>query len=308
MPFKKAEKTASRLKLYVYGESGTGKTVTALSFPSPAVIDAERGTIFYGDKFDFDVKYTSNPTEVMTLIRELIIDPSGYKSLVIDPFTTIYEAILDQQTMFMRKKTGNKTYELKPLDYKAIKSQVRTIVQMLLALDMNIIVTARSKTLYESSDGNFMKVVGTQPDGPKNLPYLFDTVIELEKTAEGKRLAHVEKDRSNKLPEVFEFSYEALVEYWGLEGFEREPVQFVAQKKLDEMTGRHVEISLDGKPLMTAGITAPQIKTLQKLAKELGEEVFSGMLQTDYMISSVLDLKEDEADTLIKDASGAANK
>ena len=306
MPFKKAAKTASRLKLYVYGESGTGKTVTALSFPSPAVIDTERGTNFYGNEFNFDVEQTTDPVKILKLIEELIGDPQGYKSLIIDPFTNVYEAILDRQIMYMRKKTGDKNYDLKPLDYKSVKTQVRAMVQMLLALDMNIIVTAQSKLLYDSTDSNFMKVVGTQPDGPKNLPYMFDTVIELTIDEEGKRIAHVEKDRSNKLPREFEFTYSKLVEYWGVEGFEREAVSFEAQKKLDEMAGRHVEVVIGAKKVMTSGISADQIQKLQKISKQIGDEVFSQKLQDDFMVTSVLDLKNDEAAAFIDDLSALA--
>ena len=51
--FKKAETQADRLKMYIYGEAGTGKTVTSLQFPNPAVIDTEKGTTHYGKFFDF---------------------------------------------------------------------------------------------------------------------------------------------------------------------------------------------------------------------------------------------------------------
>jgi len=45
---------------------------------------------------------------------------------------------------------------------------------------MNVIVTARSATLYSQEE--FMKILGTKPDGPKDLPYMFDVVLELTKT------------------------------------------------------------------------------------------------------------------------------
>ena len=51
--FQKANKVPRRLKMYIYGESGTGKTVTSLHFPSVACIDTEKGTDFYGEIFDF---------------------------------------------------------------------------------------------------------------------------------------------------------------------------------------------------------------------------------------------------------------
>jgi len=37
--FQIAEPVATRLKCYLYGESGCGKTIVSLSFPNPAVVD-----------------------------------------------------------------------------------------------------------------------------------------------------------------------------------------------------------------------------------------------------------------------------
>ena len=65
-----------------------------------------------------------------------------------------------------------------------------------------------------------MQVIGTQPDGPKNLPYMFDTVLELTKDGE-KRMAIAHKDRTNSLPHEFEFTYQAFTDALGIEGLER---------------------------------------------------------------------------------------
>ena len=46
-PFKPAEATARFLKILLFGLSGTGKTIAALSFPGVAVVDAEGGTTLY---------------------------------------------------------------------------------------------------------------------------------------------------------------------------------------------------------------------------------------------------------------------
>ena len=47
-PFRKAKKQNRNLKLFIYGDSGTGKTTVALNFPRPCVIDLEAGTTLYG--------------------------------------------------------------------------------------------------------------------------------------------------------------------------------------------------------------------------------------------------------------------
>ena len=143
--FKKAQPSAQRLKMLIYGEAGTGKTVTSLHFPNPAVVDTEKGTEYYGAMFDFHKIESFNPDKVSEALDELLEDPQGFKTLVIDPFTVLYDGIIDKHVSRMRKKTGNPDYTLQPLDYKHIKSDVKMLVSKLLALDLNIIVTARSK-------------------------------------------------------------------------------------------------------------------------------------------------------------------
>jgi len=156
--FKKAETQADRLKMYVYGEAGTGKSVTSLSFPKPAVIDTEKGTKHYGKFFDFHRIETSDPKKVLQAIEELIEDPQGFKTIVIDPFTPLYEKIMDGHLTRLKIKNGNPNYTLQPKDYRPIKAEVKNLIDRLLSLDMNVIVTARSATLYSQEE--FMKILG----------------------------------------------------------------------------------------------------------------------------------------------------
>ena len=165
--FTQAEKESKRLKMYVFGESGTGKTVTSLKFPNPVMIDAEKGSDFYGSEFDFQRLQTSDPKMVSQAIDELLKDPRDFKTFCIDPFTVIYDKIVDAQVQRQRMKTGNPSYEIQPLDYKHIKGAVKSLVYRILALDMNVIITARSKPMYSNEQGEFMKVIGTTAEGPK---------------------------------------------------------------------------------------------------------------------------------------------
>ena len=45
---------------------------------------------------------------------------------------------------------------------------------------MNIIFTAPTKAQYSEDESEFMKIIGVQPDGPKDLPYLVDILLRLE--------------------------------------------------------------------------------------------------------------------------------
>ena len=252
--FTQAEKDPKRLKMYVFGESGTGKTVTSLKFPSPVMIDAEKGSDFYGGSYNFQRLQSSSPKIVSQAIDELLKNPAEFKTFIIDPFTVIYDKIVDAQVNKQRMKTGNPSYEIQPLDYKHIKGAVKSLVYRILALDMNVIITARSKPLYSNADGEFMKVIGTTAEGPKELPYMFDVLLELSVESDGTRLAHVHKDRTGRLPKTnldkngkptFEFTHDAFEEYFG-SGLTREASQATQEQNLAKSGERTTPISYKG--------------------------------------------------------------
>jgi len=228
----------------------------------------------------------------------LIENPSGIKSFIIDPFTAVYEALIVKHENKLKVKNGNPSYVLQPADYRFITSEVKSLIQKLLTLDMNVIVTARSGVEYAKE--GFMQAIGTKADGPKQLPYLFDVVLELVITPDGKRMANVKKDRTNTLPPVFEFSYQAFTEFMGIEGLERDPIVINQKAALEQKYGRSLVINFKGQELKTAGVTAENLEILQDLAAEFGEDELQAKVREDYLIDSLLDLKDDEAALLIK--------
>ena len=82
--FARAEASPARIKMMVYGKTGTGKTVASLQFPNPVVIDTEKGTQYYGEHFTFDRLETVSSDEVLEALDELIEDPKNYKTCIID--------------------------------------------------------------------------------------------------------------------------------------------------------------------------------------------------------------------------------
>jgi hypothetical protein len=305
--FLKAEAKANRLKMYVYGPSGSGKTVTSLHFPNPAVIDTEKGTNFYGDKFDFFRIQTQDHEVVDHAVDELLADPKDFKTLVIDPIRRIDDSIVLRQLKRMRVKKNNPSYSLAPLDYKTIKEERNILFRKVLSLDMNIIMTAPTKNQYSEDESEFMKIIGVQPDGPRDLPYLVDIVLRLDKDAEGTRIAIVEKDRSNRLPEQFEFSYASFVKYLGVDGLEREAVKFDQQSSFNEAAGRNKEVEFQGTTINTAGITGKQLEALQAVVETLDEETVNHKLLDEYAVTSALDLREDEAALFISSLQESTN-
>ena len=225
-PFQTARSRDKRLKLLLWGDSGAGKTTLALKFSKPVVIDLEGGADLYGNTFDFDVLRASTADEAMEAARWLLTHEHGYRTLVIDPITVYWDALQKKwSTIFLRRNKGSKGYkfefyDLQPRDWMTIKAEFKDFVRTLIALDMNVIVTARQKVQY--ADSGFMKAIGTTFDGEKSLPYLFDTIVRLYRNEKGQFLGECLKDRSNKLPAgEFAISYTRFEELFGKKALAR---------------------------------------------------------------------------------------
>lgn len=208
-PFKKATLIPKRLKAFIWGASGTGKTTLALAFPSPVVIDLERGTDYYGDKFNFERLDPTPRTveEMFAAVRWLLENDHEFRTLIIDPITVFWEMMQNEWQDRLGAKAVKKRaiedaeeFDLQPKDWKPIKAQFREFMRMLTAVDMNVIVTAREKTKY--ADGQFMKAIGETFDGEKSMPYLFDVELRIFRRQDGQRLVHVMKDRTGTMPKV----------------------------------------------------------------------------------------------------------
>lgn len=200
-----------RMKLLLYGDSGAGKTYSALQIAAGfggkvAMLDPEAGSRLYASKFDFDVLSSDNLRQIQDVVRLLAHGNHDYRTLIIDPITLLWDGWMEQWTeRFLaadsrasRGKQGE-WYELQIKDWGPIKSSWKAFIRSIVHLDMNIIATAREKVMFDESGGKLRKV-GETFDGEKGLPYWFDSRVRLSLTGAGKRLAYTEKDRTNLLP------------------------------------------------------------------------------------------------------------
>lgn len=300
--FKKAEESGIRLKALIYGPAGCGKTVTALQFPSPFVIDGEKGTVHYGADFNFQVDDTSSVDFLMEDINDLIEDPGDAKTLVVDPITVFMDNLLIDYSKKLKIKKGNPDYELQPSDHGPLKQRRKDLIDKMLSLDLNLVCTARIKQKYKQDGKNFMIPDGVEPDVPKEIPYMFDTIIRIEISPDGiTRIAHCEKDRTNKLPKEFVFTYDAMVEYLGISSLDRAADPNKTKEILERAGGRTLSVHFMGKKVNTAGVLGSTLDRIVALMedKSIPEPEFKAMLIDSYGYTSPLDLKEDEAQFLI---------
>jgi hypothetical protein len=208
-PFTIARNLAKRLKLLLWGETGSGKTTLALQFRKPVVIDLEGGCDLYGGRYTFSVLRTTSCEEVMLAVDWLGANSHPYETLIIDPMTIYWEGLQRKWSdIFLHRNRGSKGhrhefYDFQPKDWMPLKAEWKELVRKLIALDMHVVVTARAKPQY--ADQGFMRQTGTTFDAEKSLPYLFDIVLHQYRDESGNFLARVVKDRTGQLPtEPFE--------------------------------------------------------------------------------------------------------
>lgn len=210
---KKPEPAAKRLKLFMFAPAGVGKTTAACNFPNSYIIDTEKGTENYDkliDKSGSVVFQTNDCDEVIKEVKGLLTDRHEYRTLVIDPITTLYDDLLEK----CERKVGSEFGR----HYGEANKTMKRLSNLIMGLDMNVIVTAHAKTEY----GDNLKKLGYTFDGWKKLDYIFDLVLLLEKQAK-KRYAKVIKTRLDAFPDAdrFEWSYDELVTRYGRDVIER---------------------------------------------------------------------------------------
>jgi len=229
---KRPEAIQKRLKALFYGGAGVGKTTAAIQFPTPYLIDTEKGAendqyTKLLQKAGGAVFQTSDFDELMKEVKSLLTEKHEYKTLIIDPLTTVYNDLLDKSALKNGTEFGR--------HYSEANKQVKHLLNLLLRLDMNVIITSHAKNEY----GQNLAVLGQTFDCYKKLDYLFDLVFEIQKRGK-ERVGLVKKSRIEAFPDTehFPFSYDEIALRYGRDVLERDAVAevFATKEQIAEVT------------------------------------------------------------------------
>ena len=207
-----------RLKALFYGCAGVGKTFAAIQFPKPYIIDTEGSTnkpqyVKAINDVGGAVLMTTDFDEMINEVRELLTTKHEYKTLVIDSLTLLYNDLLEKAERKVGTEFGR--------HYGEGNKRMKQLLNLLFRLDMNVIITSHSKTVY----GQNLSVLGETFDCYKKLDYLFDLVFEIQKRG-AHRVGMVKKSRFETFQDTdtFPFSYEEIAERYGRAVIEREAI------------------------------------------------------------------------------------
>jgi hypothetical protein len=268
----KPEKIEKRLKALFYGSAGVGKTTAAIQFPAPYLIDTEKGASNqqYTDilkKSGGVIFQTSDFEELVAEVKILLTEKHPYKTLIIDPLTTIYNDLLDKSALKVGTEFGR--------HYGDANKKIKELLNLLLRLDMNVIITSHAKNEY----GQNLAVLGQTFDCYKKLDYLFDLVFEVQKRGKD-RVAVIKKTRIETFPDgdYFPFSYTEIANRYGKEILEKDSVaEVLATKEQIEELKFLIELYHEPEEVVQKWLDKAEASTLQEINSSIMEKLISHM-------------------------------
>lgn len=209
-PFKlKSSKDSFRkLKILIYGPSGTGKTILVGSAAAVPVLCPVLGTDIEGgmtslasydygeDTIDLtDVNsFTEGAESYMRVHKYLTSKENTYATAIMDSATELQQMVLDECLIEARKKEPDLHI------WNRVTSKMRKAVRQIRDLPIHVLVTALERQVKDETKGIMVRQPALQGKISEEMPGFFDIVGKMEikknKAGEVVRILHFESDGS----------------------------------------------------------------------------------------------------------------
>jgi hypothetical protein len=205
MPFVKPEKKREGVKFLIYGESGSGKTPTGLSFPNQAFIDSDSGANFYDDDNILVTTSTLSFKELNEDLDDLEMEEELFEQIetfTVDSITRFYENLQHAMNKVaerraLRKGRAAEEEGMSFREHGKMKLYYDEFFARLLGYSKqgkNLVFIAEQKDKNENIGGDIRKV-GVMPNMPKDSEFDFDVVIRTF-NEKGQPKGEIIKDRT----------------------------------------------------------------------------------------------------------------
>ena len=195
------------LKMLVYGQFGTGKTVLGLSFPKIVAVDSEDGYAWYEGtdraKNIVGILDTQSFEDLSNLLDDLEDSIDEFDTLIVDSETKIHENIQEalievEESRALRKGKDVLDANLSIRSYgkiKQLESRLQNLKVKLASQGINIVSIAQAQDEMKDMGNNKRIKIGEKPNMAKNAQFDYDVVLRLF-VKDGKYMGIVEKDRT----------------------------------------------------------------------------------------------------------------
>lgn len=195
------------LKMLVYGQSGTGKTVLGLSFPKIVAVDSEDGYAWYEGtdraKNIVGILDTQSFEDLSNLLDDLEDSIDEFDTLIVDSETKIHENIQEalievEESRALRKGKDVLDANLSIRSYgkiKQLESRLQNLKVKLASQGINIVSIAQAQDEMKDMGNSKRIKIGEKPNMAKNAQFDYDVVLRLF-VKDGKYMGIVEKDRT----------------------------------------------------------------------------------------------------------------
>jgi len=187
--FHKATKTQKRLRLSLYGVSGSGKTYSALALAKGlggkvALIDTERGSASaYANLFAFDTLEMPPPYTPAAYVAAIkAAEAEGYDICIVDSLTHAWSGAggaLEMVDNAAKRNSGGNSYAA----WRDVTPEHNKLIDAIIGSKCHIIATMRSKAEYvlevNERGKSVPKKKGMAPIQRDGMEYEFDVVAEM---------------------------------------------------------------------------------------------------------------------------------
>jgi hypothetical protein len=210
-------------KFMLSGKSGVGKTMFALNFPKPYLIDVESGATReqYVEKLTEAAgaymgkeQGSQDFKTVIEEVKSLATTKHDFKTLIIDSYSKLYNIA----AAIAEEEVGSDYGR----DRKEANKPSRQLLRWADRIDMTVILVCHTKDKWERR-GKEVLYTGTTFDGFDKFEYDLDLWLEVQKT--GKERSYiVKKSRIDSFPEGSDFplDYSDFRKRYGLDVMEAE--------------------------------------------------------------------------------------
>ncbi len=264
-------------KMIIFGPSGVGKTWFGLSFPKPYYMDTEGGADLkhYQARLKAAGGVYMGPSDgtldfkaVLDEIQILATEKHGYKTLIIDSITKLYQTAISAEA----EKLGDK--DAFGASKKPAIAFMRRLVAWIDKLDMNVVLIAHEAAEWGLVNGQRSEV-GKAPDTWDKLMYEIDLGIQCQKRGP-QRIGLVRKSRLTGFPEgeSFPLEFADFATRYGKDFIEAEakPIVLISAESVAEIKALLDAVKVD-EDFIEKSLTKANAATIEELNEEQGAKL-----------------------------------